>query len=296
MSTTPKVFLSYASADRDRALDIYEFLRDSGCDPWIDVKDLLPGQDWRREIEIAIEKSDFFIACLSSNSVNKRGYVQKELKKGLDVLEQFPEGEVYLIPMRLGECQVPHSLSRYQWLDWDSLDSRRRLLDTIGLPSPKEVEAKITEVEAAMRDAIDWATSQRRNNLFDPQTYVQYSIGKLTVTAAPNLAPQIEGTCLAATPSARLTPGQREALASRKGWNYERPDASDIVHIWTSEKYIADPDSLRDRLGLEQGEPIFGPLYEPEIASEIVAVNVEIFGLSPGEITIEKKRPRWKSF
>ena len=227
--------------------------------------------------------------------MSKRSYIQKELKKGLDVLEQFPEGEVFLIPIRLGECQVPHSLSRYQWLDWGSPDSRRRLLDTIGLPSLREVEAKIADVEATIRDAIDWAKSKRRNNMFDAQTYVQYSIGRLTVTAAPNLAPQIEGPCLAATPAARLTPGQREALASRKGWNYERPDASDIVHIWTSEKHIADPDSLRDRLGLERGEPIFGPLYEPEIASEIVAVNMEIFGLSPGEITMEMKRPRWKS-
>ena len=57
MYTKPKVFLSYAHTDREKVLEIYRFLQENGCDPWIDVKQLRPGQTWEREIEIAIEKS-----------------------------------------------------------------------------------------------------------------------------------------------------------------------------------------------------------------------------------------------
>jgi hypothetical protein len=44
------------------------------------------------------------VAILSKNSVGKRGSVQKELKQALDVLDEFPENEVFLIPARISEC------------------------------------------------------------------------------------------------------------------------------------------------------------------------------------------------
>ena len=131
MTTNPKVFLSYASEDRKKVSEIYQFLSANGCDPWMDVEKLLPGQDWEHEIEIAIENADFLIACLSPNSVDKVGYVQKELKKGLDVFQRFPEGKIFLIPVRLSECEVPRSLSKQQWLDWFNHEARNTLLEAI---------------------------------------------------------------------------------------------------------------------------------------------------------------------
>ena len=77
--------------------------------------------------------SDFFIACLSHNSVSKRGYVQKELKHALSVLEQFPEGEIYLIPILITDCQIPESLAKRQWLEWAAPDAKNRLLKAIAL-------------------------------------------------------------------------------------------------------------------------------------------------------------------
>jgi hypothetical protein len=46
----------------------------------------------------------------------KRGYLQ-ELKKALDVADEQPEGGVFLIPVRLEDCQVPQRLQRWQWVD-----------------------------------------------------------------------------------------------------------------------------------------------------------------------------------
>jgi hypothetical protein len=41
--------------------------------------------------------------CLSRNSTTKRGYVQKEIVKGLDVADEQPEGAAFILPARLEE-------------------------------------------------------------------------------------------------------------------------------------------------------------------------------------------------
>ncbi|MFL6211127.1 MAG: TIR domain-containing protein [Pyrinomonadaceae bacterium] len=111
------VFLSYAREDRENVRLLYKKLQEAGFTPWMDVEDLLPGQDWELEIEKAIKKSDFALVCLSNLSTNKQGYIQKEIKIALDVLDMMPEGGVYLIPARLDECRVPNRLNKQQWVD-----------------------------------------------------------------------------------------------------------------------------------------------------------------------------------
>ena len=95
----PRVFLSYARQDQPAVRQIYHFLLEHGCDPWLDVETLLPGQDWAYEIERAIQQTDYFLACLSNHAVDKRGYVQAELKKGLDACLMIPQGDTFLIPV-----------------------------------------------------------------------------------------------------------------------------------------------------------------------------------------------------
>ncbi len=126
-----KVFISYAREDQGTALEIYEFLKFSGCSPWIDVYNIKAGQDWRLEIDKAIQSSNFFLACLSSNSISKKGYVQKELKSGLSVLELMPEGAIYLLPVKLDECIVPHALSGKHWIDWNEVNAKTKVLEAM---------------------------------------------------------------------------------------------------------------------------------------------------------------------
>lgn len=55
----PKVFISYARIDQDDALRLDEHLEAAGCEPWLDVKDVLPGHNWKREIrEVAPDSTD----------------------------------------------------------------------------------------------------------------------------------------------------------------------------------------------------------------------------------------------
>jgi hypothetical protein len=85
-----QIFVSYAREDLITARKISASLQQYKLEPWLDVERLQPGQNWRQTIESAIKASAFFVALLSSNSVNKRGYVQKELRTALDVLQEMP--------------------------------------------------------------------------------------------------------------------------------------------------------------------------------------------------------------
>ena len=148
----PRVFISYARADLQSALEIYDVLRRGGANPWMDVRHLVPGQDWELEIRNAVEEADFFVACLSKKSVSKRGDVQKELKIALSVLDQMPERAVFIIPVRLEECPVPRSLAARQRLDWSSPDAPERLLAAVGValprPTDEEEQAEISAKRA----------------------------------------------------------------------------------------------------------------------------------------------------
>jgi hypothetical protein len=97
--------------------DIYFRLKAAGFSPWLDEKDLLPGQDWEVEITRAVRKSDVVLVCLSKSATTKSGFVQKEVVFALDVADKQPEGTIYLIPVRLDDCVVPDRLQRWQWVD-----------------------------------------------------------------------------------------------------------------------------------------------------------------------------------
>lgn len=111
------VFLCHSSGDKERVRELYERLSSDGVECWFDEADLLGGQDWDYEISRAIQQSKTFLACLSNHSVTKRGYVQTELKKALDVADMQPEGAVFILPVRLEDCIVPDRLSRWHRID-----------------------------------------------------------------------------------------------------------------------------------------------------------------------------------
>jgi hypothetical protein len=116
--TPPRVFLAYAKEDRSAVERLYDALEAAGFAPWIDVRKLLPGQNWPRAIESAIESSAFFVACFSRQSVGKRGGFQSELRYALDCARQIPLDEIFIVPVRLDACPMPRSIQRaYQYAD-----------------------------------------------------------------------------------------------------------------------------------------------------------------------------------
>ncbi len=114
----PKVFVAYVQEDAAPAERLFEELERCGFDPWLDRRKLLPGQNWPRSIEEAIDTSDFFLACFSANSVNKKGGFQAEIRYALDYTRRIPLDEIFLIPARLDACPVPARIQReIQYID-----------------------------------------------------------------------------------------------------------------------------------------------------------------------------------
>lgn len=120
-----QIFLSYASPDQERVLQIYEFLIKNGYpNTWIDCKKLLPGQPWEFEIQRNLRKSEIVIIFLSHTSVNKRGFVQREVKTSLKYLDEKLSSDTYIIPVKLdSDVQIPEELSKIQWLDLEKPDA-----------------------------------------------------------------------------------------------------------------------------------------------------------------------------
>ncbi len=126
-----RVFLCHSSSDKPYVQKLYQRLKSDNFDPWLDEENLLPGQDWKLEIPKAVRKADIVIVCLSRNSVTKAGYVQKEIKDALDIADEQPEGTIFLIPLKLEECEVPDRLSRWQWVNYFDENGYKRLLNTL---------------------------------------------------------------------------------------------------------------------------------------------------------------------
>src|SRR6266446_6666256 len=60
-ATNPNVFISYASDTKPLAEELTRALESQGIEPWVDFKDLQPGQRWREELERAIDAAQWFV-------------------------------------------------------------------------------------------------------------------------------------------------------------------------------------------------------------------------------------------
>jgi hypothetical protein len=131
LKATAQIFLCHASEDKEKIIEIHRRLTDEGLKPWLDKVNLLPGQRWEQEIPKAIKASDFILVFLSKTSVTKRGYVQKEFKLALDVLNEIPEGQIFIIPVRLDDCEVPEQFRQLHWCDLFEHEGFEKILEAI---------------------------------------------------------------------------------------------------------------------------------------------------------------------
>ncbi len=158
-----RIFLAHASEDKAQVRTLYAQLRAEGFAPWLDEEDLLPGQNWRVVIPNAIRDAAIFVACLSSRSVGKQGYVHTEFRTALAAYGERPPERIYIIPVKLDACEIPNlqipnqglSLRDLHWVELAEDRGFERLLrglrDALGVtespeedrvPQPPEIEAE----------------------------------------------------------------------------------------------------------------------------------------------------------
>ncbi len=73
--------------------------------------------------------------------MDKRGLIQTEIKYALDRFEEKLAGDIYLIPVRLEEIELPERLAEIQWVDWFAKDGWTRLkkaIESQGFPGSRQ--------------------------------------------------------------------------------------------------------------------------------------------------------------
>lgn len=151
------VFLSYVSEDRKRVEPYYELLHSHGHNPWMDSRRILGGQNWDYEIRTALDRSEIIIVFVSKNSVDKRGYAQREIALALNKSEEKLVGEIYIIPIQLDEGDYPHLLKGIQFLQANKGDVSDALLASIDKANGRaEKKAQDAQTESEVR----WTTSE----------------------------------------------------------------------------------------------------------------------------------------
>ncbi len=101
-----KVFISYAKEDQKTAKRLYDDLKLADIIPWMESENFIPGQNMKLAAREAIKESSYFLVLLSAHSVSNRGIIHKEIRIALDVLDELPNSEVFVIPVRLDDCKI----------------------------------------------------------------------------------------------------------------------------------------------------------------------------------------------
>lgn len=101
----PRLFVSYSRADSNRVDRIISYLRDSGCDVWLDRHDIRSGEQWRQQITTNVRQADAFVLFLSRTSA-----ASDNVRREVDIAS---DAHTKIIPVKLDAVEIPESL-QYQ--------------------------------------------------------------------------------------------------------------------------------------------------------------------------------------
>lgn len=120
MPTSPRVFISHASEDKERFVNGFaEKLRQNGVDAWLDRWEMLPGDSLVDKVyEEGLKGTDAVIVVLSQASIRKR-WVREELNAS--VVKRITTG-VKLIPVVIEKCEIPEALVSTVWQSIEDID------------------------------------------------------------------------------------------------------------------------------------------------------------------------------
>jgi TIR domain len=231
-SRSLSVFLCHSSGDKPVVRDLYRKLEADAVDAWFDEENILPGQDWDLEINKAVRESDAVIVCLSRSSVTKEGYVQREIRAVLGVADEKPEGIIFLIPLKLEECEVPEKLRRYQWAELFAQRGYEKLLQAL--------RVRASQVEAV---AAAQATSQQETKRAFPIADVPQKQDELDGVLTLLLRPEERNHLI------RLDQGGTNNYVGRHSLREElrrlrAPDSSEVIQAGTSGKWPITGDLI----------------------------------------------------
>jgi hypothetical protein len=110
MATSANIFISYASDTKPLAEELTKALESQGIEPWVDFKDLQPGQRSREELERAIAAAQCFVILVGSKS---RATPWQEAEWSAALASSWAHSEKKLLPVVFGEGEPPPFLRNW---------------------------------------------------------------------------------------------------------------------------------------------------------------------------------------
>jgi len=143
----PKVFLCYASEDRESVETLGEALEARGVAIWRDKQNLRVGENWDRVLVDVIRKRvDYVIVAQSAQMANRvEGYFRKEIDIARNRWSQFDKNFVFVLPVTLSggpplpELEDLHTIDVTSKAGIDSL--AKTILEDWAKPNRRSVAA-----------------------------------------------------------------------------------------------------------------------------------------------------------
>jgi TIR domain len=109
------VFISYAREDAQIAARLQEhLLRAGAASVWLDRKSIEGGDDWKKEINEGLLKTEVLVAVLTKHSVDEtRRWIRHEHLEANRLLRP-------IVPLLFDDCELPSYLRDVQYVDFRS--------------------------------------------------------------------------------------------------------------------------------------------------------------------------------
>ena len=157
-----EVFISYASQDRERIIDLVKRLDDAGVSVWIDQMSIEGATMWSQEIVAAIRNCKVLILAISENSADSENVVKE--------VALASEGRKRILPVYLASAEIPESMA-YQLAGIQRVEFFEGT-EEAGLQSMIRALAKlgVTVSEAASEEASAGAVNRITHGSAHPVT------------------------------------------------------------------------------------------------------------------------------
>jgi formylglycine-generating enzyme required for sulfatase activity len=208
----PQVFISYSRKDIKFVERLVADLQSTGFTAWYDLSGLEGGTQWEKEIQDAIDQSQFFMAILSPNSLKSKWVLREFLyaeKKGVKV-----------IPLQYLLCELPMRLLDLQLIDVQGKNydlNFKKILKALGVQpdldadstrpeAQKDTKATGRQVDQQHMIKIQSGKARKKWKPWLPRMIVLGVLGVVVIAGFYFILPLIKGD-MGASSQSTWTPG-----------------------------------------------------------------------------------------
>ncbi len=156
------IFVSYATPDRERVLEYFDWLKKNRFNVWMDCRSIKAGQNWDFEIKRGLDKSTFVLMFISNISYDRRGYLQREMKLALDKLNEKLIDDIYIIPVLLDEeAKVPDQLKGIQYISASNSQCLSQIADAL---QHQLERLGIEQAEIQDKEQVYWTSRTKKED------------------------------------------------------------------------------------------------------------------------------------